>query len=357
MKYTISKKYLLVLSGLLVFHILAGQEGDVYSLLTERFVDRPINVHRGQLQVNSGYKFSIINKKFDSDGNKIDLTEDGSPAVEHLIPLDIRFGVLEHLQFSAKINYARSGIREQNLLIITDEQINIDKLNEYNGMDDLYLGLDIRAPLGLKLVDWTVSAGLSLPIADHKPEQPDHKIQTMTIITEFTQVIYQFKNKYSDGVMIASFGTNFQAGTSSFSVLVGGNFKTGMKEGESIFWNSRLVDGEFEYESQEYQYHPGQQISYNALVAYQAIDWFVVLGSFSGLKTYNGWSNESQKKIGYPEASLLSAGIGYEIMVTPSLRLFQMVEFPVAGISYLGFLVINTGISLNFISESYHDLF
>jgi hypothetical protein len=356
-KFNIILKTVFLFAGLLTFSFLAAQETDVYSLLTERFVDRPINVHRGQLQINSGYNFSIINKKFDADGKSIDLTEDGSPAVKQLIPLDIRFGILEHLQFSAKINYARTGIRERNIGIATEDQISIDHLDEYKGLDDLYIGLDIRAPLGLKWIDWTVSGGLFLPVADHKPEKPSHRILTLAYETEYTQINYHYINKYSSGVPGASLGSSFQFCISNFSVLIGGNFMTGLKEGKSIFWNSRLVDGAFEYESQEYQYYPGQQISYHALLAYQAIDWFVILGSFSGLQTSNGWSNQSQKKIGYPEESFVGAGLGYEIIVSPNLRITQMIELPVAGKNHLGFLVINTGVSLNFISQSYHSLF
>ena len=350
-------KLLFCIPGLLIFHLLPGQDTDVYSLLTERYVDRPINIHRGQLQVNSGYKYSLINKKFDAEGTKIDLTEDGSPAAEHLVPLEIKFGLLEHLQLTAAINYASLGMRDQNRLIITDEQINIDGLNEYKGLDDLYLGLDFRAPFGLKKIDWNLSGGLFLPITDHYPEQPDHSIQSVTIITQFTQVNYHFRNKYTDGVMKTLIGTSLKAGISKFSVLVGMDFLAGLKDGESIFWTSRQTVNGFDYESLDYQYNPGQQISYNALLVYQAIDWFAVMGSFTGLKTYNGWSNETGKKIGYPEKSYMSAGVGYEIMVTPNMRLFQMVDIPVAGKDYLGFLVVNTGISLNLISEPYHNLF
>ena len=334
------------------------QVTDIYSILTERYVDRPINVHKGQLQINSGYRFSILNKKYDVQGDKIDLAKDGAAAVEHLIPLDIRFGILEYVQFTTKINYARTGIRERNTWIFSgDNMISIDELNEYKGMDDLYVGLDLRAPFLPSNLDWTLSGGLFIPIVDHQPDQPKHIQHILTLATDYTQISYYYKNKYNSGVLGGSIGTAFQVSTTKFAFILSGNFSSCLKDGESITWNSRIIDDNFSYYTEGYEYNTGQQLDLTALFAYQVIDWFAATGTFTMMNGSGGWTTGTGKKIGLREESLMTAGIGYEILTSPNLRIFQSISFPVKGENILGPLVINTGLSVNFVSQSYYNIF
>ena len=158
MKKGISLKVAFLLLFILGFYQLPAQDTDIYSLLTEKYVDRPVNVHRGQLQVNTGYELSVLNRKFDSEGKAVNLAKDGSAAMQNLFPIDIRYGILEHLQLSIGINYARTGIRERNIWIIGyDTDVSINELNEYKGFDNLNLGLSFQAPFGLKHISWTLN--------------------------------------------------------------------------------------------------------------------------------------------------------------------------------------------------------
>jgi hypothetical protein len=357
MKSKIFHKAFLLLTSILVNYQSPAQDADSYSLLTERFVDRPINVHRGQLQVNTGYELSVLNKKFDPEGKVVNLAKDGSAAMQHLFPFNIRFGLLEHLQLSAGINYARAGIRERNIWIIGyDAEVNIDELNEYKGLDNLDFGLSFRAPFGSKRVDWTVYGNISLPVFDHKPDQPNHSINTAQLATTYTQLSYYYRNKYGSGIPIGILGTSFRFNTPGFSAILNGNFSTGLKEGESILWRSNLEEHEFRYTQEKFSYEEGQQVDYAVMFAYQAIDWFAVILSVHGTNSFGGWSNVTGKKVGYRSENLIAGGLGYEIMASTNLRIFQSINIPFAGKNTMGSLIIHTGISLNFISASYHNI-
>ncbi len=336
---------------------LSAQETDVYSLLTERYVERPINVHRGQLQVNTGYELSVLNRKFNTEGKAINLAKDGSVAMQHLFPLDIHFGILEHLQISVGMNYARMGIRERNIWIAGyDTELSIDELNEYKGPDNLKLGLSFRVPLGLEYMDWTANGSISLPVFNNEPDPPDHTIFTPFSATT-TQISYYYKNKFGSGILTGAFGTDLKINTSNISVILSGNFTAPLKEGTNIQWRSNLIDNKFEYYTEEFNFKCGQQIEYSALFAYQAIDWFALQLFIDGINTYGGWSDVTGKKVGYRPENLIAGGFGYEIMISHRMRLFQTIDIPIKGKNIMGMFIIHTGISLNFISESYYNIF
>ena len=343
---------------LIHFYQSPAQDTDVYGLLTERYVDRPINVHRGQLQINTGYELSVLNKKFDSEGKAVNLAKDGSAAMQHLFPFDVRYGLLEHLQMSVGINYARTGIRERNVWIIAyDTEVSIDELNEYKGLDNLNLGFLFRDPFDFKNISWTLRGNILVPLFNHKPDQPDHSIYTAVLETSYTQLSYYYRNKYGSGILTGALGTDLKLKTSNFSALLSGSFSSDLMEGTNIQWRSNLVENEFEYYSEEFNYKYGHQVEYLALFAYQAIDWFAVQLFACGIYTYGGWSEATGKKVGNRPENLFSGGLGYEILASPHLRLFQTLEIPFLGKNIMGSFVINTGISLNFISETYYNLF
>jgi hypothetical protein len=60
------------------------------------------------------------------------------------------------------------------------------------------------------------------------------------------------------------------------------------------------------------------------------------------------WSTETGKKVLNGKTSLHTIGIGYDIQVSPALRLNQRLVIPYTGINILAPRVFQTGISLNF---------
>jgi len=355
------KRILLKISVLFLSYInytyIQAQDNDIYSLLTERYVDRPIILHRGQIQINTGYELSFLNRKFDLEGKTVNLAKDGSAAMQHLFPFDIRFGILEHLQISAGINWARTGLRERNIWIAGyDTELSIDELNEYKGFDNLKLGLAFKVPLGLKHLDWILNGDISLPIFNNKPDQPAHTVYT-PFSSSTTLISYYYKNKFGSGILIGSLGTDLKFNTSNFSISLSGNFTTPLQEATNIQWKSNLIENEFEYYTEEFNFKCAKQLEYSGLFAYQAIDWFAVQLFINGINTFGGWSYITGKKVGYRPEKLIAGGVGYEIMVSPHLRLSQTIDIPVNGENILGFLVINTALSINFISESYYNIF
>ena len=83
-------------------------------------------------------------------------------------------------------------------------------------------------------------------------------------------------------------------------------------------------------------------------MAWQAIDWFAVLVSFEGFVRRRAWSTETGIKVLNGETAVHTAGLGFDIQVSPALRLSQEVQIPYAGKNILAPRIFRTGISLNF---------
>jgi len=334
-----------------------GQSSDLYSLLTERYVDRPVAMYKGQFQMKTGYHFSLIRKMFDPDGEKIDLTENGLVAAKHLLPFNVKYGVLDFIQLNAGSEFASMGVRTQTVVTPgLGGSLSQSELIRYNGFDDLYLGIDLSAPFKIRRINWLITGGIHLPVFNHEPEKPSHSYTILDEETGDANLKYIYNNKFGSGIPVGRVGSTIKLRLSLISLTGGFHYLGGLKEGESIQWNFRLVENKFEYEEELYQYHPGNQIEYYGECAIQAFNWFTIIGSFNGYQKKGGWSNITGKKVSYYDESLNQLAIGYEILASPMLRVEQYTLFPLSGKNVIGQWIFVTGISFNFISSGYNSL-
>lgn len=330
-----------------------GQTGENSDILTERVVDRPLTLHAGQLQINPGYQLSIGSRKYDPDGNKIDLAKEGTAMVRHLYNFEIRYGILEFVEISASLNYSNMGIREKQVWFFHGyETLYATQLTEFKGLSDLFVGLAVRLPFDIEHFCWSISAGASLPVAKYKPEEPAHSASTMVDSTSvFHQVRFHYNNKVGNGTIIYHFGTGLQFSTDHFAITGLANYTMCLSEAETCYWESRLYNDEFIYQSVPYKTKPGNTLSYALIFDYQAIDWFDVFAKFSGAIYTGGWDEAEEIRIGHFEKNLMSVGIGYEIQVARRLRLFQSLDLPISGKNELAPLMLYTGASFNFLTR------
>jgi len=323
--------------------IISAQDKSPLSLLTQAYSERPLTLHKGQFSVFTGYELSILNKKYTNTGEIILLKEDGSAAVKNMIPFRIEYGVLEFLQLSAGLNYAKSGLRSRNRTIYGfDSYLDINELIEIKGIDQLSLVLSLRSPKEFSHLDFSVSGGLNIPLSDNKPGKPDH---TYFESGGFAMLNYHYFEKYSPGVSSSQFGGALKYMHKTFSVFASYLFQSSLKDGTNIHWDGVINSGVFEYSSREYKYNTGQCSNWESIISYQAIKWFNFQLFLNGYNAKNGWSNLTGLKIGYPDMSVLYGGLGYEIQVTSNIRLSQQFRMPLQGESYSASVIFLTGIN------------
>ena len=348
MKIQINIVFILIF---LALHLKALCQNDTYSLLTERYVDRPVTMHRGQLQINSGYEFSSLNKIYDFEGNSLDLNDEGIASEQHLFPIAVKYGILEWFQIGASMNYARKGLRTQNFIYISNAGIiSHSEIENWKGFDDLYLGIDFTAPFLTDFMNWVVSGGIQLPVFNHEPDQPTHTIDFFNYYSDSTVIRYYYNNKFGNGIPMVKIGTSLKIRFSKLALESSFDMKKGLSQGESIYWQSRYSNGVIDYREIPYQYDPGLTFDYQAAIAYQALDWLAVMFSYDGMYASGGWTTESGKKVGTGKISINSLGVGYEIQISPHLRLNQFIDVPFAGTNIMAYWIFQTGISMNFMT-------
>lgn len=349
------KLSILLLISALTVHIPAGSQttpagSDRFSLLTMPFNQRPLNLYKGQLQLNAGYKFAVMSRQFDSDGDLVILKDIGIASVYHYYMLELKYGVTRFLDISASTDYLKRGIRSQSVTYMsTAEIISVNNLEEEKGMGDILLLASLRPPMEYRWFDLAIGGGIYLPSAKYEPEKPDHNITDVVSSTAFT-VNYHYRNRIGYGVPVLLFSPSAKLTWSKLSVEASLVLRDPVKEGENIRWNETLTASRtFNYSSSPYKYLLNRTTDICASVHYQAAGWFDLEIGIDWFRSAGGWTEYWGNKYRNPARSIFTIEPSFEIQISPSLRIWQTAGFPVKGEnSYAPFFLFTT-VSYNLI--------
>lgn len=323
-------------------------------LANERSIDRPITLHAGQVRVTGGYGLSIISRRFDNDGKIIKLRDEGLSSVRHRMALDIKYGLNDFIQLNVAI--ARSGtvLREQTRYIFsndTDPVIMHDVVKEYSGMEDLYAGIDLRAPFKTRKVDLSVTLGSYFPVAPFEPEKPGHTYEALqeqdTRTDKFT---YRYYYPMGKGVAVVHAGGMIKYRTPKWAFSARMDYQHGMKDGKSFDWVHQLTtDDSFEYREIPFAFRLPDSFNYLAEVEYQPLPWFDIFVDLSWYVSWRGWTSSGDElKVALPEQSQIMLAPGFEIIVTPRFWLRERLNFSLAGENYEAPFGFQTSLIYNF---------
>ncbi|MCU0460952.1 MAG: hypothetical protein MUF36_02885 [Bacteroidales bacterium] len=304
---------------------------DKYTLLTMPYIQRPLNLYKGQLQANAGYKFAMRSRSFDSNGDVIKLKDDGNSSMLHYYFLELKYGILDFVEMGAEITYSKKGIRSETMSFGSPTYLITETyLNEFKGMGDLFLFASVRLPFEYKKVDFRLSGGVFLPTANHEPEKPTHTVTDYLNALSYT-INYHFNEKNGYGIALWQASAEVKFAFSKFGAEVGFSFRDPLKEGENFRWDETLSGQTFSYTSASYSYLPHRMIDINASLHYQPNGWFNIYLGSDYVKFFNGWTEFWGLKYSNPEISLMMLEPGYEIVVSPSFRISQTIGFSLFG--------------------------
>lgn len=324
---------------------LAQTPGDSI-LASERTIDRPLTVHSGQLRVSGGYAFIVNSKRFDVDGNSLDLSDEGLTNIGHKVALEVNYGFFEFLQASLWIDHIQQAQRSRNVaLIVTPEDpVNLNPVTELKGWSDLRLTLDFKVPFVTRKFDFVGSVGRSFTTAAHEPDQPDHEI---TNSAGFTNVTYRSLNKAGDGVGAWLFAAKAKIRGDRLALSLFYDLNIYSEEGESITWRSRMDQGQIMYTNQAYAYQLGERMNYLFQLEYQAFSFLNIFLGYHLHRREEGWSEITGQRVVVPEQRLSSLLSGAEVLITPRLWLRQDLTLPLDGENTMAPLILSTRISYN----------
>jgi hypothetical protein len=318
---------------LVVLSNLLAQSSKDSLLANERTMDRPINVHKGQVRVSGGYGFEYISKRFDDDGESVELKKDGQARAHHLSYLQVKFGLLEFLQLNAQAGYQAQNVRyPQNVVVGYPDlgsNTSVSMQNRIAGLEDLSLGLDFRLPLRTRKIDIMLSTAATLPIAGFQQKQPENKLQTEP---NFWQVEYNYVTPMGHGVSMFQFGGATKFRLKNWAITLMGDYKRAFTETTRTEWTHQINDDEqFEYQSSEYRVSLPGQIQASVMIEYQPSSIVNLFLEAGYLSRTNGWRETNLGKEKLPDEKYISMGPGFEIIVTPRIWFREAVSLPISG--------------------------
>ena len=325
-------------------------------LANERSIDRPITLHARQVRISGGYGLQIISRTFDSNGKVVRLRDDGLASVRHRFSLDLKWGLNNVVQFNLAIAQSSNTVREQSHYIFPvepDPVISHDVITEYSGLEDVYAGIDLRAPLPTKKLDLALTLGMNLPSASVEPARPEHTFQSMEENgSTVHQFIYRYNNRLGKGVPIARIGGMIKYRLPRWAFSGRLDYQHSTKDGESFEWRHQMnSDGQFEYRRVPYSYRHADTFLFYSEVEFQPLPWFDVFINAGGHVAQNGWtstSSQADMKLATPYQSSWIVSPGFEIIVTPRLWLRERISYSLAGKHYEAPLGFETSLVYNF---------
>lgn len=324
-----------------------GEGGqDKYTLLTEPFNLRPLNMHKGQWQINTGYSLGVRTKTYDSAGEKISLDTDGTASVKHSFMFNIKYGILEYLEVGAGMNFYKQGIRGKTSNYFSGlDYIVTNELSEYNGFEDLHLHASLSLPLDIDLIDFAVEGGLSLPTARHEPDKPSHTF----IYYEYQSYTFNYHYNYNNGLGVKTWDitASLKLSLNNISLIATGSYNVPFEEGESCYWDESFETDRFEYEKIPYSYLTPEYLSVSSEIHYQAIAWLDVFAGYDYRRSNGGWFEWYGDKYAEPEVRTSYINTGVEIQVSPIIRLYEKAGFSIGGKNADGPFYILTSLSIN----------
>jgi hypothetical protein len=326
----------------------SGGNDAIDILLNERVVDRPVTLHKGQLQTNAFYTYDFYTKSYDNNSVRSDLRDPGIASAKYGYLFNINYGILEHIQFTVGINYTsathRSNVR---YIYISENGIRESEITEIKGFEDLFIGSILRLPLNLKIFDMGFSLGITLPTAKYRTERPEHQTESVAGFTNSYIFKYHNINPPGKGVPAYMIGIQGKFRTGKMAVNLYTAYWMSNKEATNIYWQYRIENNEFRYQSNEYNYMVDDLFTLTVHIDYQAFPWFDIFGEFSSENTFGGWSEQYGPRISNYETSLNSLFIGFEIQATPHIRLYQKAGLTISGKNTIAPVSFKTGISYN----------
>ena len=309
-------------------------------LAIERSIDRPVTVHARQLRVSGGYSLDLLTRRYNLYRESLSLDDEGTSSVRHRFVADIKYGINEFVQLNSVIGYGANVVRKETMYIYPaepDPVVAHDVVDKHSGFEDLYVGLDVRAPLKTRKLDIAITLGASLPVAPYRPPVPEHSFQSTQDEGSTThQYIYRYTYPRGDGVTVARLGAIAKYRTQRWAFSSRVDYRHGLQDGENFEWRHQMdSEGTFEYRKEMFTYRLPDSFTYFAEAEYQPRPRLDIFLNVSGHVAYRGWiAQQENLKVAVPYQNSWVITPGVELILTPRVWLRERINIPVTGRSY-----------------------
>ena len=299
-------------------------------LLSESKIDRPLLMHRSQLQINPGYVLSIINGTFDNGGTRTSFEKDGLSSTAHSYVLNVNYGLFEFLEINASLPYLSRTESSKDVGIVGyTDFTSVSSMTEWKGLQDMSVGFGIR-PWTKKLpVDLALRLGCTLPTGSKYSKVPQNA--AIEIDANNTQLDYHNFGNLGRGVPALNYGFDFRYRFTNIALNLSFLGSRMMGTSSSNDWIAQLDNYQFSYTEvlNKVQYPDQYQGLFS--VDFKAFSWFDIYGGLNYNRESSGWKDISGIRYTLPQTSLSRFMLGYEILATQHLRILQQAQLPLFG--------------------------
>ena len=322
-------------------------------LATERSIDRPVTLHAKQLRLTGGYGLAIISRRFDDVGKVFRLRDEGGNSVRHDVMLDVRYGVNDFIQLTAGISATEHIIRGQTEYIFPQDQdpvVSHQIVNNYSGLEDIFVAVDLRAPLRTRKLDIALTLGAYFPTARSQALEPHHSFEVQYAdgepVHKFT---YRYYHPQGKGVTVGQLGGIIKYRMKKMALSARVDYQHGLSDATGVQWRHQFDPAEgFEYRNTTYLHRLPDSFSYFFEVEYQPRPWLDLFVNVSGYTAYRGWvSFDGDLKVAVPYETVGVLSPGAEILITPRLWLRQRLDITLAGLNTTGSTGFHTSVMYN----------
>ena len=322
-------------------------------LATERSIDRPVTLHARQLRLTGGYGLAIESRRFDEVGNVFRLRDEGTSSVRHHFNLDVKYGVNDFVQVTAGISATEQVIRGQTEYIFPQEQdpvVSHQIVNNYSGLGDIFVAVDVRAPLRTRKLDIALTLGAYFPVARSQALEPRHSFEIQDVGGEpMHKFIYRYHYPQGKGVTVGQVGGIIKYRMKRMALSGRVDYQHGLSDATRLEWRHQFDPAEgFEYRNTPYTYRLPDSFSYFFEVEYQPRPWLDLFLNVSGYTAYRGWvSFNGDLKVAVPYQTVGVCSPGAEILITPRLWLRERLDITLAGLNTEGSIGFQTSVMYN----------
>lgn len=319
-------------------------------LSRERTLDRPLNLHSGQIRITAGYGINLNNDAFDDQGSKYSLREDGLASLRHQGQLDIRYGLSEYLQIGLQYGYSNETITKETILlygypagltgtIITESAT-------FKGSDDIIAQVDFRFPFRTRMFDLLLQAGSELPTGPTLAYMPDHSIG-LDESGRVQQLDYRYRYATGRGVVTPFIGGAWKHRLGSVAYTFYGSYRHSLQPATVYTWESYMLNGKFVNTATAVQRTLPDEIRLGGEFEIQASPIFNLSLQAQYRSQSRSWQTSANGDFALIDSYLLQAGLGYELIITPRLWLRQRLLLPLSGSSARAGTILQSSLSYN----------
>jgi len=336
---------LIVVSVLQYGFVMAQDSTNNY--LSERYIDRPLTLHKNNLEFAFSYQFGALMSIFNENGDHINIADEGISSSNQMLNFQLTYGITERLQVQALLsNYS---YKKTSQLVIqygfgyTFKYIN--GLETSKGFFDPSIRLNYLLIGNDKKLSLSIGGGISIPVAKYKPESPMIDSSLLRVQNGFSSVNYVFNYRYHNGTgapvynlnMALKFRPGSISGTDFSSKIIARlytDYYTAPAKVSTNDWQYVFDAGnpnDYTFQPLAIKQKKGDWLINRLYIDYQAYSIVSFMLGASSVIYFHGWNQTESMKIAENDVSETSLLIGAHFQASPRLRIDQLFTLPVAG--------------------------